>query len=139
MGFLSIIFSLAGIYGYYSIAKKSDNFVEIDKVGITFRYGRMKPLTIIWDNITDVGYFTLVGRADSKWLGINLKDKTVVEEAYGQPKSNFSKFVLETSIDFTKNLSGYDTYITDFFDLKKIEPLIMKYWKNPKLRKKLSD
>ncbi|MEM5790498.1 MAG: hypothetical protein QXP77_00355 [Candidatus Aenigmatarchaeota archaeon] len=114
--------------------KYKNIFIEINKKGILYSFGENKTLFIDWESIKDIGW-----ASEPKFLGINLKDSSVVEEAYSKSKSEFLKSIMLASIDLAKSMSGYDVCIPDIFDLEKINSLILKYWKNPELRKNLAD
>lgn len=134
---LSFGMSFAGLVAFVLGLDKSKNFIEINKTGILWVWSRGK-MTISWDNIAEVGEYNFsYGKSRSKMLGINFKDKKPLEEAYTNPSSKFSSVLGLSLVDFQKNFSGWDVTIPDTFDLKKIEPLVMKYWKNPELRKEL--
>jgi hypothetical protein len=143
MGVLSFLFSFAALYAAYLYLKnRGKDFFEINKTGIAYSYSGMKePIVISWENITGMGYANPIGFVGGKarWLGINLKDTSVVDQRYMKSKSALSTAVAQTSIDLAKQATNYDTTIPNIFDVDRILPLMIKYWKNPQLREELED
>jgi len=143
MGILSFLLSFAALYAaYLYLRSKEKDFFEINKTGIAYSYSGMKePIVISWENITGMGYANPIGFVGGKtrWLGINLKDSSVVDRRYGKSKNALSAAVAQTSTDLAKQATRYDATIPDIFDVDRILPLMIKYWKNPQLREELDD
>ena len=146
VGVAGIIFSFCGLFALYSENKnKNRTFFEINSNGISYLYGGMKqPQNVDWSNIADVKLEEPMGkltgfatgsrgasglRGVQKHIGIKLKDPSVIE-AY-----NKHPYLTQLGKDY---VSDFDVLVpSPIFDVGKIYPLLIKYWKDPQARTEL--